>query len=147
MQVSTSRVTLNSGPTRWIITPSIEPSRLLCMSNRHILRSILSYITFGSLHICPPFPCSIPQIYACHREDRRAGTEHTSGGYLGPISTVADSQRRGVLEALQTIDDMLLILTDSMAAKSTAINLAKGAAARSQIERDIKEALQRQQAQ
>ena len=84
--------------------------------------------------------------YACHREDRRGGKETTTGGYLGPISTVADSERRGVLEALQTDDDMLLILTDSMAAKATAINLAKGAAPRSQFERDIKAALRRREA-
>ena len=38
--------------------------------------------------------------YACHRGDRRGGEEKTTGGYLGPISTVADSERRGVLEAL-----------------------------------------------
>ena len=69
----------------------------------------------------------------------------TTGGYLGPITTVADSERRGVLEALQTDEDMLLILTDSMAAKSTAINLSRGAAPRSQIERDIKAALCRRE--
>ena len=79
--------------------------------------------------------------YACHREDRRGGEETTTGGYLGPISTVADSERRGVLEALRTDADMLLIVTDSMAAKATAINLARGTAPRSQIEQDIKAAL------
>ena len=52
---------------------------------------------------------------------------------------------RQVLEALQTDDDMLLILTDSMAAKLTTINLAKGAAPRSQIEQDIKMALRRRE--
>ena len=38
---------------------------------------------------------------------------------------------------------MLLILTDSMAAKATAIHLSLGAAPRSQIEKDIKAALHR----
>ena len=58
-------IVLNSGPTRWIIiTPSMEPSRLLCISNRHIFRYISSYITFSSSHICPAFPCSIPRIHA-----------------------------------------------------------------------------------
>lgn len=64
--------------------------------------------------------------FACHREDRRGGTEETVGGYLGPITTVADSERRGVLEALRTNKGMLLILTDSMAAKATVVNLARG---------------------
>ena len=64
---------------------------------------------------------------------------------MGPIATVADSERRGVLEALQTSEDMLLILTDSMAAKATAINLSKGAAPRSPIERDIKVALRKRE--
>ena len=59
---------------------------------------------------------------------------------------MADSERRGVLEALQTDEDMLLILTDSMAAKATTINLATGAAPRPQIEQDIKTALRRRQA-
>lgn len=40
---------------------------------------------------------------------------------------------------------MLLILTDSMAAKATAINLARGAPPRSQIEQDIKRALHRRE--
>ena len=83
--------------------------------------------------------------FACHREDRRGG-ESTTGGYLGPISTVADSERRGVLEALQSNEDTLLILTDSMAAKATAMNLANGAVQRSQIEADIKAALRRREA-
>ena len=82
--------------------------------------------------------------YACHRENRRGEKkEATTGGYLGPISTVADSERRGVLEALQSDKDMLLILTDSMAAKATTINLSLGAPPRSQIEKDIKTALHR----
>ena len=66
----------------------------------------------------------------------------TAGGYLGPISMVADGEKGGILEALQSDEDMLLILTDSMAAKATAISLARGAAPRSGIERDIKAALQ-----
>lgn len=50
--------------------------------------------------------------FACHKEDRRGGDRNdtTTGGYLGPITTVADSERRGVLEALQTEEDMLLVL-------------------------------------
>ena len=83
--------------------------------------------------------------FACHREDRRGGPEATMGGYLGPISTVADSERRGVLEGLQTDEGMVLILTDSMVAKATAINLANGAAPRPQIERQIKAALRRRE--
>ena len=67
--------------------------------------------------------------YACHREDRIGGPEEMTGGYLGPTTTVADSERRGVLEALQTDEDMLLVLTDSMAAKATTINLAMGSGA------------------
>ena len=51
-----------------------------------------------------------------------------------------------MLEALQTDEDMLLILTDSMAAKATAINLSSGAAPRSHIECEIKAALHRRQA-
>ena len=84
--------------------------------------------------------------FACHREDRRGNQEMTTGGYLGPITTVADSERRGVLKALLSDKDMLLILTDSMAAKATAINLSKGAAPRSQIERNTKAALHRREA-
>ena len=48
-----SGVTLNSGPTPWIITPSMEPSRLLCISNRHILRSavrIFALIFLAQFH-------------------------------------------------------------------------------------------------
>ena len=59
---------------------------------------------------------------------------------------MADSEQRGVLKALQSDEDMLLILTDSMAAKATAINLANGDAPRSQIEVDIKTALRRREA-
>ena len=83
--------------------------------------------------------------FACHREDRRGSKPHTTGGYLGPTTTVADSERRGVLEALQSDDDMLLILTDSMAAKATAINLSRGAPPRPQIERDIKARLRQRE--
>ena len=65
----TSGVTLNSCPSRWIIIPCMECSRLLYISNRHILLSISSYITFGSSHICPAFPSSIPRIHAlCYPE-------------------------------------------------------------------------------
>ena len=84
--------------------------------------------------------------FACHRENRRGGDTNTTGGYLGPISTVADSERRGILEALQTDEDMLLVLTDRMAAKATTMNLSRGAAPRSQIEVQIKAALRRRQA-
>ena len=48
---------------------------------------------------------------------------------------------------MQTDQDMLLILTGSMAAKATTINLARGMAPRSGIERGIKAALQRREAQ
>ena len=71
----------------------------------------------------------------------------TSGGYPGPVSTVADGERRGVTEALRSDQDMLLALTDSMAAKATTINLARGAPPRSGINRDVKAALQRREAQ
>ena len=61
-----SGVTLNSGPTRWIIiTPSMEPSRLLCISNHHILRSAVCIYALLVL----PCPCSIPRIHAlCYPE-------------------------------------------------------------------------------
>lgn len=86
--------------------------------------------------------------FACHRQDRRGGGESTSGGYLGPVSTVAGGERRGVAGALRSDQDMLLILTDSIAAKATTINLARGAPPRSSsIECDIKAALQRREAQ
>ena len=59
--------------------------------------------------------------YPCHREARRGGGQSRTGAYIGPISTVADSERVGVLEVLQSDEDMLLIPTDSMVAKATAI--------------------------
>lgn len=73
------------------------------------------------------------------------GRPKDNRGYLGPFSIVADGERRGILEALQSDEDMLLILTDSMVAKATVVNLARGAAPRSGIEREIKAALQRRQ--
>ena len=84
--------------------------------------------------------------YAYHRTSRRETSEHTSGGYLGRGATVADSERRGVAAALTSDEDMLLVLMDSMAAKQSAINLAKGAPPRSAIERSIKSSLCRRQA-
>ena len=69
-----------------------------------------------------------PQLVRVPPRGQERGAESTTGGYLGPISTVADSERRGVLGALKRDEGMLLILTNSMAAKSTAINLARGAA-------------------
>lgn len=51
-----------------------------------------------------------------------------------------------VTKASRIDEDMLLILTDSMAAKATAINMAKGAAPRPHIEKKIKEALRRREA-
>ena len=84
--------------------------------------------------------------YALHRTARRGENRtETNGGYLGTGVTVADSERKGIARALASDEDMLLILTDSMAAKNTVINLAAGNPPRSQIERDIKQALHRRE--
>ena len=62
----TSGVTLHSGPTQWIIiTPSMEPFRLLCISYRHIVHSAVRIYALLVL----PFPYSIPQTHAiCYPE-------------------------------------------------------------------------------
>ena len=70
--------------------------------------------------------------------NRREQDAVTTGGYLGTRITVADSERKGIAAALERDEDMLLILTDSMTAKHTALNLAAGDPSRSQIEKDIK---------
>jgi len=60
--------------------------------------------------------------------------------YLGTMVLVqADGERAGVVRALKTHQDtpQITILTDSMAALSTAINLSKGTPARSGIERTL----------
>ena len=85
--------------------------------------------------------------YACHRDFRREGTgQHTTGGYLRQGATVADSERKGVAVALESDKDMLLILTNSMAVKSSALNLARGAPSRSGVEQVIISSLCRIQA-
>ena len=77
---------------------------------------------------------------ASYSTSRREGqASATSTSYLGTLATVANAERAGIALSLQANreHDMLLLLTDSMAAYHTIRSLAKGAAPRSGIETTI----------
>lgn len=84
--------------------------------------------------------------FACHRINRRQEDAVTTEGYLSTRVAVANSERKGIAAALERDKDILPILTDSMPAKHTALNLAAGDPTQSQIKKDIKSALWRRQA-
>ena len=79
--------------------------------------------------------------HSTSRREEQPTTTHTR--YLGTLATVADAELEGLALSLKANRgiDMLLLLTDSMAACNTVKNLAKGAPPRSQIEIDIAEEL------
>jgi len=67
------------------------------------------------------------------------GFEETYGAFLGPLSTVADAERRALaLGASNETTDMLFLLTDSLTALQTAINLRSAQPPRSGIEIQLK---------
>ena len=85
---------------------------------------------------------------ASHTTSRRLDEPpRTFTQYLGTLASVADAERLGLALSLEVNGekDMLLLLTDSMAAYTSAINLAKGSPPRSGIESRIKQALKLRQ--
>ena len=67
----------------------------------------------------------------------------TTSQYLGTLASVADAGRLGIALSLESNlgQDMLLLLTDSMAAYNSALNLSRGSPPRSGIEIRIARAL------
>ena len=74
--------------------------------------------------------CDSRTAAASHTTSRRAGegAPRTCSEYLGPLSSVADAERAGLALSLEANadQDMVLLLTDSMAAYQSALRLARG---------------------
>ena len=67
----------------------------------------------------------------------------TRAEYLGPLTSVADAERAGLALSLEANrgTDMILLLTDSMTAYQSALNLARGSPPRSNYEIRLKREL------
>jgi len=100
-----------------------------------------------------PLPSKLPyrphdnhSAAGVHKGDSAKSTDTFSGGqYLGELSSVADAEREGVLLAMKYTRchpaKTLCILTDSMTAVNTTLNIGNREHHRSGIESDIGAAL------